>query len=101
MRTIELSNAFKRDYKRTKANPCHAQDVRALYETAVLLLAKDEPLSENYRDHALKSSHALSGASFFFTANKRPRCTAALPKRARTASSAASSRRRRLSSTGS
>ena len=53
MRTIELSNAFKRDYKRTKANPCHAQDVRALYETTVLLLAKDEPLSENYRDHAL------------------------------------------------
>ena len=53
MRTIELSTAFKRDYKRAKANPRHAQDVRALYEGVSLLLAEDKPLPESYRDHAL------------------------------------------------
>jgi mRNA interferase YafQ len=53
MRTIELSSAFKKDYKRAKANPRHAQDVRALYEAASSLLAEDEPLPECYRDHAL------------------------------------------------
>jgi mRNA-degrading endonuclease YafQ of YafQ-DinJ toxin-antitoxin module len=46
MRTIDLSTAFKRDYKRAKANPRHAQDVRALYEGAALLLAEDKPLPE-------------------------------------------------------
>lgn len=53
MRTIELSTAFKKDYKRVKANPRHAQDVRALYEGAALLLAEDKPLPEAYRDHTL------------------------------------------------
>lgn len=53
MRKIELFTAFKKDYKRTRANPRHAQDVRALYEAAALLLAEDKPLPESYRDHAL------------------------------------------------
>lgn len=53
MRTIELSNAFKKDYKRAKANPRHTQDLRALYEDAALLLAEDKPLPESYRDHYL------------------------------------------------
>lgn len=53
MRTIDLSTAFKKDYKRAKANPRHAQDVRALYEAIALLLAEDKPLPERYRDHAL------------------------------------------------
>ncbi|MDR3175165.1 MAG: type II toxin-antitoxin system YafQ family toxin [Desulfovibrio sp.] len=53
MRTIELSAAFKKDYKRALSNPRHAQDVRAIYEGAALLLADDKPLPENYRDHAL------------------------------------------------
>lgn len=53
MRTIELSSAFRKDYKRARANPCHAQDVRALYEAVVVLLAEDEALPERFRDHAL------------------------------------------------
>ena len=53
MRTIELSSAFRKDYKRARANPCRAQDVRALYEAVVVLLAEDEALPERFRDHAL------------------------------------------------
>ena len=53
MRTIDLSTAFKKDYKRIKANPRHAQDVRTLYETVTTLLAEDTPLPEGYRDHVL------------------------------------------------
>lgn len=53
MRSIELSTAFKRDYKRAKANPRYAQDVRNLFESVALLLANDEPLPDSYRDHAL------------------------------------------------
>lgn len=53
MRNIELSTAFKRDYKRAKANPRHAQDVPSLFESVALLLANDEPLPDSYRDHAL------------------------------------------------
>ena len=53
MRTIDLSRAFRRDYKRARANPHHAHDVRTLYEDVALLLAEDKPLPESYRDHAL------------------------------------------------
>ncbi|WP_165077727.1 MULTISPECIES: type II toxin-antitoxin system YafQ family toxin [unclassified Desulfovibrio] len=53
MRSIELSTAFKRDYKRAKASPRYAQDVRSLFESVALLLANDEPLPDSYRDHAL------------------------------------------------
>jgi len=50
---IDLSLAFKRDYKRAKANPRHAQDISALFKAASRLLAEDASLPENYRDHAL------------------------------------------------
>ena len=53
MRTIELSNAFKKDYKRVKANPRYSNDLRKIYESAVLLLAEDKPLPESYKDHFL------------------------------------------------
>ena len=53
MRTIEITTAFKKDYKRALANPRHAQDVRALYETVVLFLVEDKALPESCRDHAL------------------------------------------------
>jgi mRNA interferase YafQ len=52
MRTIELSKWFKKDCKRAKADPRHAQDVRTLYKAVALLLAEDKPLPRNYRDHA-------------------------------------------------
>lgn len=53
MRTIELSAAFKKDYKRVMANPRHMQDARALYTRIAMLLAEDKPLPESCRDHAL------------------------------------------------
>ena len=56
MRTIELSAAFKKDYKRIKANPRHAHDARMLFESVATLLAEDKQLPETYRDHALVGS---------------------------------------------
>ena len=53
MRTISVSTAFKKDYKRARTNPRHAGDVRALYEDVASFLAADQPLPERYRDHAL------------------------------------------------
>ena len=53
MRTLELTKVFKRDFKKAKANPRHAKDVRALYLDIVGLLAEDKPLPEHMRDHAL------------------------------------------------
>lgn len=52
MRTIELAHAFKRDYKRIKANPRH-QDIAALFEALAMLLAEDLPLPASFRDHTL------------------------------------------------
>lgn len=53
MRTLDLSTAFKKDYKRTRMNPRHAQDVERLYLAVVELLVEDEPLPERFRDHSL------------------------------------------------
>ena len=53
MRTIELSTAFKKDYKRIRASSRHGRDIGPLFEAASLLLAGDMPLPENFRDHAL------------------------------------------------
>lgn len=53
MRVIEWASAFKKDYKRTKATPRHAQDVDALLGPILALLVEDEPLPDAQRDHAL------------------------------------------------
>lgn len=52
MRTIEWTNAFKRDYKRIKATPRH-KDIADLLPEIVGHLAQGHPLSEKHRDHAL------------------------------------------------
>jgi len=52
MRTIEWTNAFKRDYKRVKLNPRH-KGVDSLLSAIVQLLAEDQPLPEKHRDHVL------------------------------------------------
>jgi mRNA interferase YafQ len=52
MRTIEGTNAFKRDYKRTRAVPKH-KDIESLLSVIVESLANDEPLAEKYHDHSL------------------------------------------------
>jgi mRNA interferase YafQ len=53
MRTIEWSTAFKKDFKRIKANPHHAQDIDQRLGAVVALLCEDTPLPDNCRDHAL------------------------------------------------
>lgn len=49
MRTIERTSAFKKDYKRIKANPRH-RNIDALLESALKLLADDVPF---LTDHSL------------------------------------------------
>ena len=53
MRTIKRATNFKKDYKRVKASPRHAQDVDGLLQAVFLLLVEDKPLPENCHDHAL------------------------------------------------
>lgn len=53
MRTIEWSTAFKKDYKRNKANSRHTQDITERLETVLALLVEDNPLPDAYRDHTL------------------------------------------------
>lgn len=52
MRTIERTNAFKRDYKR-EAKGRHRATLEADIVTVVTALANDQPLEEWYRDHML------------------------------------------------
>ena len=52
MRTIERTNAFKRDFKREKYGQ-HRRDLDALISTTISLLAEDKPLPDKHRDHSL------------------------------------------------
>ena len=53
MRTIERATAFKRDYRKVKADSRHARNIDALLIDVLALLAADEPLPNKNRDHAL------------------------------------------------
>ncbi len=55
MRTIERTNAFRRDYKRIRANPRH-RDIETLLPEIVALLAEDRSLPDKHRDHGLGSN---------------------------------------------
>lgn len=50
MRRIELTNAFKRDYKRESKGK-HNAALESDFAKVVQALATDEPLAERYRDH--------------------------------------------------
>jgi len=52
MRTIERTNAFKRDFKREKAGQ-HRKKLDALVVEVVGKLANDEPLPATNHDHSL------------------------------------------------
>lgn len=52
MRTIERTNQFKRDYKRETKGQHRAILANDLVEI-LTMLADDQPLAENFRDHAL------------------------------------------------
>jgi mRNA interferase YafQ len=52
MRTIEWTNAFKRDFRKASTNPRH-RDLDELVAIVGNSLAGDEALAPKYRDHAL------------------------------------------------
>ncbi len=52
MHRIELTNTFKRDYKRELKGKYRAA-LESDFANVVQALAKDEPLAERYRDHPL------------------------------------------------
>jgi mRNA interferase YafQ len=52
MRTIERTNAFKRDFKREKSGQ-YRRDLDTLIFATISLLAEDKPLPRKNRDHAL------------------------------------------------
>jgi mRNA interferase YafQ len=53
MRTIKRSGQFRADFKRAKANPHHTLNIDNFFVGVVSLLAADQPLPEQYRDHGL------------------------------------------------
>jgi mRNA interferase YafQ len=57
MRTIEWTNAFKRDYKKVLATPRH-REISPLLEMIATELAADQPLSDSYRDHTLLGNYS-------------------------------------------
>ena len=52
MRRIETTNAFKRDYKRESKGK-HRAALESNFANVAQALAKDDPMAERYRDHAL------------------------------------------------
>lgn len=52
MRTIEHTSQFKRDYKRESKGQ-HRSILGKDFREILATLADDQPLAENYRDHAL------------------------------------------------
>ena len=52
MRRIETTNAFKRDYKRESKGK-HRAALESDFANVAQALAKDDPMAERYRDHAL------------------------------------------------
>ena len=56
MRTIERSSQFKKDYKRTKANPQHRKIIDDRLREVLTLLVEDKPLPEKFCDHALSGN---------------------------------------------
>ena len=58
MRTIEYANAFKRDFRRTKAVPRYANTLDELLMAVLDRLVKDLPLPEANRDHGLVGNWA-------------------------------------------
>ena len=56
MRTIERANAFKRDYKRSKATPRYSKDIDALLSAVLENLSIDQPLPPRNRDQELSGN---------------------------------------------
>lgn len=57
MRTIEHSRAFRRDFRRIKANPRY-RNLDSLLQGILDLLTSDQPLPPRSRDHALTGDWA-------------------------------------------
>ena len=56
MRTIERSTAFKRDYKRIKANPRYRKNLDSLLTDILKFLLADKALPERNLDHSLSGN---------------------------------------------
>ena len=56
MRTIEWTNAFKRDYRKALSSPRH-RDLAPLLEQIGEQLAGDIALADKYRDHFLTGEY--------------------------------------------
>lgn len=56
MRTIERSNAFKRDYKHVKTMPRYRKNIDSLLFDIVSLLQVDKALPDHNYDHPLSGS---------------------------------------------
>jgi mRNA interferase YafQ len=52
MRRIEITTAFKRDYRRIQATPKH-RNIEASFREVVSQLAQDTPLAIRHKDHPL------------------------------------------------
>ena len=50
--TVKFTKQFKKDYKLAIKRGCNPQELSAV----ISLLASEQPLPENYRDHALENS---------------------------------------------
>ncbi len=55
MRTIEWSNAFKRDFKRV-CKGSRYKKIDLILSTVTDMLVSDQPLSKKYSDHALSNN---------------------------------------------
>ncbi len=53
MRAIKQSSAFKKDFRRVKANPRYTKIVDERLKTALEVLCNDQPLPKSFRDHDL------------------------------------------------
>ena len=57
MRAIDRATAFRRDYRRLRADPRH-HDVEGLFLDIVTTLASDQPLPAKHHDHPLSGRWA-------------------------------------------
>ncbi len=58
MREIEWGSAFKKDYRKAKAQPRHKKDVDLLLNKILDLLISDRPLPKSNEDHPLSGEWA-------------------------------------------
>lgn len=64
MLMIELSRAFRKDYRRVIFNPAHARDIPKTYESAVSMLAAGVPLPDHPKPQAVFTCRSSPVSSY-------------------------------------